>query len=44
MCGIVGYVGKENAVPYLMNGLKKLEYRGYVFFGIGGGKSDGGVP
>lgn len=34
MCGIVGYVGKNNAVPYLINGLKKLEYRGYDSSGI----------
>ena len=27
MCGIVGYVGTENAVPYLINGLKKLGLR-----------------
>ena len=29
MCGIVGYVGKEQAAPILLNGLAKLEYRGY---------------
>ena len=34
MCGIVGYVGKNNAVSYLINGLKKLEYRGYDSSGI----------
>ena len=34
MCGIVGYVGKNNAVSYLVNGLKKLEYRGYDSSGI----------
>lgn len=34
MCGIIGYVGKNNAVPYLIEGLKKLEYRGYDSSGI----------
>ncbi|MDR1838743.1 MAG: glutamine--fructose-6-phosphate transaminase (isomerizing) [Treponema sp.] len=34
MCGIIGYVGKENAVPIITDGLKKLEYRGYDSAGI----------
>ena len=35
MCGIIGYVGKYNAVPILIEGLKRLEYRGYDSSGIG---------
>ncbi len=34
MCGIVGYVGKEEALPILINGLKALEYRGYDSAGV----------
>jgi glucosamine--fructose-6-phosphate aminotransferase (isomerizing) len=34
MCGIIGYVGKEDAVPIIVDGLKKLEYRGYDSAGI----------
>ena len=34
MCGIAGYVGKKAAVPLLLDGLKRLEYRGYDSAGI----------
>lgn len=34
MCGIVGYVGPNQAAPFLIEGLKKLEYRGYDSAGI----------
>ncbi|MGM9566869.1 MAG: glutamine--fructose-6-phosphate transaminase (isomerizing) [Clostridia bacterium] len=34
MCGIAGCVGKEQALPFLISGLKKLEYRGYDSAGI----------
>jgi len=34
MCGIVGYVGKQEACPFLLSGLRRLEYRGYDSAGI----------
>lgn len=34
MCGIVGYIGREEATPFLLSGLQKLEYRGYDSAGV----------
>ena len=34
MCGIVGYIGKQQAYPILIKGLQRLEYRGYDSAGI----------
>ena len=34
MCGIIGYVGTRNAADFLLEGLSKLEYRGYDSAGI----------
>src|SRR6267378_1933101 len=34
MCGIVGYVGKQEAAPIILEGLRRLEYRGYDSAGI----------
>ena len=34
MCGIIGYNGSKNSIPILIQGLKKLEYRGYDSSGI----------
>jgi glucosamine--fructose-6-phosphate aminotransferase (isomerizing) len=42
MCGIVGYVGKKSVVPIIIEGLRRLEYRGYDSAGIAvGGNGDG---
>ncbi len=41
MCGIVGYCGKEQAAPILLEGLSKLEYRGYDSAGIAVRNEDG---
>ena len=34
MCGIIGYIGPKDVVPILIDGLKKLEYRGYDSAGV----------
>lgn len=34
MCGIAGYIGKQQAAPIILDGLSKLEYRGYDSAGI----------
>jgi len=34
MCGIIGYIGNKNAVTVILEGLKRLEYRGYDSAGI----------
>lgn len=41
MCGIVGYIGEKQAFPVLIEGLKKLEYRGYDSAGVALVKDDG---
>ena len=41
MCGIVGYIGKRNSQEILLEGLKKLEYRGYDSAGVAVYTADG---
>ena len=34
MCGIIGYIGEQAVVPVILDGLRKLEYRGYDSAGV----------
>jgi glucosamine--fructose-6-phosphate aminotransferase (isomerizing) len=43
MCGIVGYVGKKGVVPVIIDGLRRLEYRGYDSAGIAVAGNGGGL-
>jgi glutamine---fructose-6-phosphate transaminase (isomerizing) len=43
MCGIVGYVGKKSVVPVIVEGLRRLEYRGYDSAGIAVAGNGGGL-
>lgn len=43
MCGIVGYLGKGEAYPALIKGLKRLEYRGYDSAGVALISNDGAL-
>lgn len=40
MCGIFGYIGSRNAVEVVIEGLKRLEYRGYDSAGLAGIKNN----
>ena len=43
MCGIVGFTGAAQAAPILLDGLAKLEYRGYDSAGMAGAKGPGKI-
>ena len=34
MCGIIGYIGQKDVLPILIDGLRRLEYRGYESQGV----------
>src|SRR3989442_15556508 len=42
MCGIIGYIGSKPVVPVLLDGLRRMEYRGYDSAGVAG-VSPGGI-
>jgi glutamine---fructose-6-phosphate transaminase (isomerizing) len=42
MCGIVGYVGPQDALTVVLDGLRRLEYRGYDSAGVAVRAGDGG--
>ena len=41
MCGIIGFAGKTEAVPILLDGVERLEYRGYDSAGVAVVSADG---
>ena len=43
MCGIVGYIGRRNSLSILIDGLKRLEYRGYDSAGVAVINDDGEI-
>ena len=43
MCGIVGFIGAQEAAPILLDGLARLEYRGYDSAGIAIGSQEKGM-
>lgn len=43
MCGIIGFVGNEPAAPILLDGLERMEYRGYDSAGVAVRSAGGGL-